>query len=400
MSPLRSRVIRLAHRNPSLRPHLLPLLKSAALPPAKTWLETVEGKVFHQKGDHWFVPTTPTKSGTAKGMLVSWDYGYSRKPEKAKQSSFSERELSSPAWKMVTASDIPPEVVDRFHEKGIRVASTREARVTQELLRVRYSNLGDFGGTDPVEDSWVLEVAGPTFEHREVLKRLGFRWNPNSKTWVINATLYKYGGRRNAEFYKNRKLQETAYPVVRELAKKYNEEAEAHNNSVGPNLSDPREINEHWSRIRRTEPKLTAAGIKIERINPSRYDVSESKVSVTGNTFPLASIMKKHGWRWNPAERAWVMPGPEFFAIQDKWMGDVVRELPSRPEPVVPAVFSEMSQRELADWVSTHFDYEDLTEDGERDERVGISQYMTYLKSLSPEEQQKFYAARNRLYGR
>ena len=46
---LRTRVIRLAYQNPELRPHLLPILKSAALPPAQTWLEQQLGKVFNSE---------------------------------------------------------------------------------------------------------------------------------------------------------------------------------------------------------------------------------------------------------------------------------------------------------------------------------------------------------------
>jgi negative regulator of replication initiation len=77
-----------------------------------------------------------------------------------------------------------------------------------------------------------------------------------------------------------------------------------------------------------------------------------------------------------------------------------VRELPSQPAPVVSAVFSEMSQRELADWVRDHYGYEDLTQDGEQDAKVGIARYMAYLKGLSPKDQQSFYEKQNRLYGR
>jgi len=35
------------------------------------------------------------------------------------------------------------------------------SRKSNELIRLKYNNLGDFGGTDPIQDSWILEVAGP-----------------------------------------------------------------------------------------------------------------------------------------------------------------------------------------------------------------------------------------------
>lgn len=127
---LRTRVIRLAYQNPPLRPHLLPILKSAALPPAQTWLEMQLGKVFHSEAaghEFWFIPQVPTKSGTAKGLLVAWSIVDQRKPPKAKQSSLPERDLSGPRWKVVTATNIPDDVVDRFRDAGVRVASVREA---------------------------------------------------------------------------------------------------------------------------------------------------------------------------------------------------------------------------------------------------------------------------------
>jgi hypothetical protein len=128
MSPLRTSLIRLAHQQPNLRPHLLPLLKEAALPPAQTWLEQQLGKVFHSEAaghEFWFIPQVPTKSGTAKGLLVAWSIVDQRNPPKAKQSSLPERDLSGSRWKVVTAKDIPDGVVARFQDAGVRVASVR-----------------------------------------------------------------------------------------------------------------------------------------------------------------------------------------------------------------------------------------------------------------------------------
>ena len=44
---LRSSLIRIAKDNPSVRPHILPLLREASLPPALTWMESQLGKVFN-----------------------------------------------------------------------------------------------------------------------------------------------------------------------------------------------------------------------------------------------------------------------------------------------------------------------------------------------------------------
>lgn len=125
---LRANLIRLAHDNPEVRGRILPLLtaKEAALPPAQSWLEMQVGKVFHSKGggeEFWFIPSAATKSNSAKGAQVVFDPG-KRLPSKAKQTTVHKMDLSSPHWKEIPASTIPPEVAARFQEAGVRVAST------------------------------------------------------------------------------------------------------------------------------------------------------------------------------------------------------------------------------------------------------------------------------------
>ncbi len=54
MDPLRSKVIRLAHRNPNLRPHLLPLLKVASL--TFEYMKTLDfpiGSIVERNQAHW-----------------------------------------------------------------------------------------------------------------------------------------------------------------------------------------------------------------------------------------------------------------------------------------------------------------------------------------------------------
>jgi len=47
----------------------------------------------------------------------------------------------------------------------------RSARQTTERIRVKLVNLGDFGGTDPVVDSWHMDVAGPYEQMQELTLR-------------------------------------------------------------------------------------------------------------------------------------------------------------------------------------------------------------------------------------
>ena len=94
-------------------------------------------------------------------------------------------------------------------------AQIREARISKEKLRLKYVNLGDFGGTDPITDSWYLEIGGPTFDIKDDLKKMGLRWNRERKLWGLWATSYAYGRGRNREYGKIRRLQEQVYPKLK-----------------------------------------------------------------------------------------------------------------------------------------------------------------------------------------
>lgn len=268
---------------------------------------------------------------------------------------------------------------------------SKTSRVTVPELLVKYVNLGDFGGTDPVMDMWSLEVSGPTYDYRDVLSGLGLRWNPSRKTWGVDATLYKYNNaRRNAEWVKNRKIQTTAYPQLVELAKVHNAKAREENSKLGP--ADDREQVEVWRRVSRMIPRLEAAGIKIEHTAPGRYEVGESKVWVRGNTYPIRTLMVKHGFRWDATRKAWEIPGPEFSAVGDKWMAEVVRSLPEAPAaPAAVAVFSNMSDPELTAWIRANEDMENLTQDGEISLTAGIAKTKMYLRRMAPEDQERYY---------
>lgn len=265
------------------------------------------------------------------------------------------------------------------------------SRVTAPELQVKYNNLGDFGGSVPVEDMWTLEVSGPTYEYRDVLSRLGLRWNPTRKTWGVDAILYKYSNpRRSAEWTRNRKIQTTAYPELLALAKAHNAKVREENSKLGP--ATDREQVEVWRRISRMTPKLDAAGIKIEHTSPGRYETGESKVWVKGNTYPIRALMVKHGFRWNGPKKVWEIPGPEFTVVGDKWMSEVVRALPEAPKaPAATAVFSNMSDSELSTWVMDNEDMESLTQDGEVSLSAGIAKAKMELRRMSPEDQEKVF---------
>ena len=118
----------------------------------------------------------------------------------------------------------------------------KSARQTTEPIRLKYTNLGDFGGTDPVIDSWVLEVAGP-YEAMQALlptlKKYKFQWNPSSRAWSIHASLYEYNNAKRQNFWNAaRRNQEAAYPILKKLVDDYNRGAAAGNADLtGGNLT-------------------------------------------------------------------------------------------------------------------------------------------------------------------
>lgn len=131
MSTIRSALIRLAHINTELRPYLLPLLKSAVVSPSWQGLSSSLGKMyaFEAAGvETWYIPVSLTKSEGVRGWQVT--HMNSGKLTKAVQKSIREQDLKH--WKSVTAKDVYPEVLERFRDAGVKVASNdRLAAVAQ-----------------------------------------------------------------------------------------------------------------------------------------------------------------------------------------------------------------------------------------------------------------------------
>jgi len=63
----------------------------------------------------WFKATEPMKKPGYKGLVVVWWSG-KRKPDKAKQSTIQQIEISQGAYKQISKDALPPEVRARFEE--------------------------------------------------------------------------------------------------------------------------------------------------------------------------------------------------------------------------------------------------------------------------------------------
>ena len=65
----------------------------------------------------WFKATEELKKPGYKGLQVVW-YAGDRKPKKAKQSTIHRIDIAQGAYKQMAEADLPPEVHERFYERG------------------------------------------------------------------------------------------------------------------------------------------------------------------------------------------------------------------------------------------------------------------------------------------
>ena len=165
--------------------------------------------------------------------------------------------------------------------EDVPMPTDREARTTLEPIRLKYVNLGDFGGTDPITDSWLLEVKGPYEAMQELmptLKKYKFRWDPRSKSWSIHATHYAYNNRKRENFWRAaRRNQKAAYPVLKDMVDAYNKKVREHDQGVSGGPQTPKEFIQWASRQQRQMIRLTGAGINVQFEIPNRFSVDEMK---------------------------------------------------------------------------------------------------------------------------
>jgi|19_taG_2_1085344.scaffolds.fasta_scaffold14276_2 hypothetical protein len=214
----------------------------------------------------------------------------------------------------------------------------KESRVVPEKLRAKYQNIGDFGGTPRILASWHLEVAGPTFDIKDDLKKLGLRWEKRRKMWGLWATEYSHPGFSNKDArrqgYRNygaiRDAQKKAWPQVQRLVKDYNDKIDKQIDQKRDLAKDPKDALKKLLRSMRMGKRLEEYGVEISYDWPSRYSVDEAKVRVSGNTYELRGLMKQTGWRWKSGSKAWELSVDEYNAISADWMAKTIRALKGR----------------------------------------------------------------------
>ncbi len=289
---------------------------------------------------------------------------------------------------------------ERLYASAARVATMHLlSRQTNELIRMKYKNLGDFGGTDPVVDSWFLDVAGPYEAMQElapILKKYKFRWQPASKSWSIHARKYAYNNRKRENFWNAaRRNQEAAYPILKKKIDEINAALRAEDASPTPTR---KELLREIQQGERISDRLNRLGIMVEYDYPNRYSVDEAKIWLRNTPFDLNPILKKHGFRWGSGRngKGWWIPMREYTAILKPLVADIFRAMPV-PDEADPSsggtgVFSDMSHRELSQWldpvVSRDMEFNEGY-DGEVSRAEVKRNYMKKLPALKPREQEQ-----------
>jgi hypothetical protein len=296
--------------------------------------------------------------------------------------------------------------LDQIHRLASEVISSlRSARQSQEMIRMKYVNLGDFRGTDPVVDSWVFEVAGP-FEGMKplipILKKHGFRWDSADRTWRLDATNYAYSNRKRDNLWNwARRNQEAAYKILKPLVEKHNQEAMRRNDSMRADVPQtPKEVMQFVSRTERLHQRLKEHGIEVKFEFPDRYSVAESKAWVLGNTYPIKDVMKRFGFRWGRGKhgQGWWVPANEYPIIMKKWMVEVFKALPDLADTsdTGNTPFSDMSRGELLRWIKQNNVVEDdmrMNEwyDGERTDQEVLRQYLDAMPKWPADKQREVF---------
>jgi len=281
------------------------------------------------------------------------------------------------------------------HKKPLVASAPRVAtmhllsRQTNELIRMKYKNLGDFGGTDPVVDSWFLDVAGPYEAMQEltpILKKYKFRWQPASKSWTIHAMKYAYNNRKRENFWNAaRRNQEAAYPILKKKIDEINAALRAEDANPTPTR---KELMREIQQGERISNRLKRLGIEVEYDYPNRYSVDEAKVWLRNTPFDLNPVLKKHGFRWGGGRNGegWWIPMREYTAILKPLVADIFRAMPVPDEQDEPAggtrVFSDMSHRELSQWLDPVVGRDMEFNEGYDGEVTGAEVKLRYMRAL------------------
>lgn len=285
----------------------------------------------------------------------------------------------------------------------------RIANRAKSMIRLVYKDLGDFGGTQPISNHWYIEVAGPYDGMQTlipVLKRYGFQFNQQDKSWRLDAIFYKFpNARSSAIATKNRAAQKASFPILADLVKDWNEKALAYNKQLKSGPSGTRDLVQTILSDERGRRALGVIGIKIEMQLPDSYSTRPAMVWVTGNTYDYRSIFSKLGFRFGqgPYGKGWGIGMEDYSLVADQMTKGILKahrenaearaELDPTPKGTLRS-FDQMSDAELDKFIRDNGILNEYLEeneyfDGEYDEddREIMRMLRDHLRKQTPRMQ-------------
>lgn len=232
------------------------------------------------------------------------------------------------------------------------VHEIKVARLTTPPITMKYYDMGDFGGTHRITNSWNLEVGGSTFRIKDALTRAGLKWNPKTKTWGLQAILYAMGqmGKPAALYNSLRKKQEAAHKMLKPIIEAENKLIEAENKAVVGEKPE-RSMREFFQMIRQNERIKDSLkdkyGIDMSYDLLDRYSPAgaEPQLVLKGNTFHIKGVLQQFGFRWEGARKAWKLPLMEYDVVKGKLIPALMRALSKYSKTVTTKVLATQDRQ-------------------------------------------------------
>jgi hypothetical protein len=225
-----------------------------------------------------------------------------------------------------------PVLDERQMEQGVRY----------EIVNVQP---GDFGGIAKHQGELAVKVMGNTFAIKDELKKLGFRFNRDDKTWELKHEYTSFGKARGAK----RDTVEAAIKKIGPIVKATNDEIQKRNQAAlaGAGISDDPKATTTKGQVKaimslqRANERLKSNGIAIT------YDFPHSiggfakggayTVWVVGDTFKVKDELKRLGFQFHrvapsdikvpgiKVQAGWSMDGATFDRIDKQVKQTLIR---------------------------------------------------------------------------
>ena len=258
------------------------------------------------------------------------------------------------------------------------------------------AGIGDFRLNNmPAPGHQTITVSGNTYDIKDKLKKMGFKFDPRSKMWVMKASISEFRGRRGP----SEKSMKSAEQKVRDLAatmnKKWRDEdaeqlkAAGHSKMKFP--KDPKGMMKMVDAKGRVKNAFEKKGVQMK--------FGQGMIQFTGNTYPLRNVFKKNQFAWKGG--AWVMKFDNYAIVQERFVKEAMQALRSTKAPQqdtetsAPDVGINRRLRHYKD--NKQFVIDQRKAAGDRgfaavfDERVAAGYYDESINDVDPKDASKLF---------